>query len=166
MPRSKVRVVGSNFTTFNYRGQPIAFMDRVADSGQAPFGTGAQAIIPLGVEHPVEIVTGEVLDLGAITLQIRELWNEPVWYQLAGLRGVGESITDVWRALNRDPAEVTCQRLIKPPGSTVWRGTTYHNCKIVNIADGDDIVVGALSVPKGITINYTHKTPFTQPAAA
>lgn len=167
MPQTRVRVAGSGFTTFNYRGQAIAFLDAIQDSGQRAFGgSGVEGIVPIGAEHPIEIVTSRVLDFGTLLLTIRELWNEPIWYQLAGLRGVGESITDVWRALARDPSQVSCQMIVKPPGSTVWRGKTYHNCVITDIADGETITTGALSIPKQISIAYTHKTTFTQPAQA
>lgn len=165
MPQTKVRVAGSGFTTFNYRGQPIAFLDTIQDSGQSAFGgSGVEGIIPIGAKHPVEVVTSRVLDFGRLTLSIRELWNEPVWYQLAGLRGVGESITDVWQALAADPSAVSCQMIVKPPASNVWRGKTYHNCVVTDIADGETVTVGALSISKTIVIAYTHKTPFTQPA--
>lgn len=165
MPQTRVRVAGSGFTTFNYRGQAIAFLDQVEDSGQGPYGgSGVEGIVPIGAEHPIEVVTGRVLDFGSLRLTIRELWNEPVWYQLSGLRGVGESITDVWRALAADPAQVSCQMIIKPPASSVWRGKTYHNCVVTDISDREMITVNALSIPKTITIAYTHKTTFTQPA--
>lgn len=164
MPPTKVRVAGSGFTTFNYRGKPIAFLDSIQDSGQPPFGGGIEGIIPIGASHPVEVVTGRVIDFGRLTLSIRELWDEPVWYQLAGLNGVGETITDVWKALADDPAQVTCQMIVKPPGSSVWRGKTYHNCVVTDITDGEQITVGSLSISKNITVAYTHKTPFTAPA--
>jgi hypothetical protein len=160
MPQTRVRVVGSGFTTFNYKGQPIAFMDRVEDSGQAAFsdvGQGYEPIIPVGAQHPVEIATSRVLNLGTLTTTIRELWNEPIWWQLAGLSGT-ETITDVWATLAADQSEVTCQMIIKPPGSGAWRSKVYHNCVVVGIQDGEAVTVGALSVPKSITIAYTHTT--------
>lgn len=163
MPATKVRVAGSGFTTFNYRGKPIAFLDNVVDSGQRALGS-PEGIIPIGAYHPIEVVTGRVLDFGTLSLTIRELWNEPVWYQLAGLDGVGDSITDVWQALAEDPAQVTCQMIVKPPGSSVWRGRTYHNCIVTDIPDGEDISVGNLSIRRTIVVAYTHKTPFTAPA--
>jgi hypothetical protein len=166
MAQTRVRVVGSGFTTFNYKGQPIAFMDRVDDSGQAAFSTGGQgfeAIIPIGAEHPVEIATSRVLNLGTLACTIRELWNEPIWWQLVGLSGT-ETITDVWAALALDQAETTCQMIIKPPGSPTWRSKVYHNCVVVGIQDGESVEVGALSVQKNITIAYTHTTVLRQAA--
>ena len=165
MPRTRVRVAGNGFSSFSYRGQPIAFLDQIQDTGQRPMGRGLEGIIPIGYFHPIEVVTGRVVDFGTLNLQIRELWNEPVWYQLSGLRGVGETITNVWQALARDPSQVTCQMIIKPPGSAVWRGRNYHNCVVSDVDDSENITSDGLSIPRRITVVYTHKTPFTQAAA-
>lgn len=162
MPSTKVRVVGSGFTTFNYAGKPIAFCEAVEDSGQRAFsdmGQPYQFIHPLGQEHPVEIATSRVLAGGTLMLTIRELWNTYVWEQLDGLAGT-HNIVDVFKVLARNPAYVTCQTIIKPPGTDsnpgAWRGKTYQNCTVVDINDGDTITVGALAVTKGITVAYTH----------
>ena len=165
MPNGQVRVVGSNYTSMSYRGQPIAFCEAVEDSGQKAFsdlGQPFQFIHPLGSQHPVEIATSEVLQGGTLILTLRELWNAPVWQQLAGLAGTN-NIAQVFQALARDPAYVSCQTIIKPPGTEnnpgAWRGKNYINCKVVDIQDGDTITVGALAVTKAITVAYTHTTP-------
>lgn len=165
MPNTKVRVVGSSFTSFNYNGKPIAFCEGVEDSGQRAFsdlGQPYQFIHPLGSSHPVEIATSRVLAGGTLMLTIRELWNAPVWQQLAGL-AQSNNIVDIFRALAADPRYVTCQQIIKPPGTEsnpgAWRGKTFQNCVIVDINDGDTLTVGALAVTKGITVAYTHSLP-------
>lgn len=165
MPQTKVRVVGSGYTTFSYNNKPIAFCEGVEDSGQRAFsdlGQPFQFIHPLGATHPVEIATSRVLQGGTLQMTIRELWNGPVWQQLAGLAG-SNNIVDIFAALARNPNYVTCQMLIKPPGTqntpTAWRGKIYHNVTVVDINDGDTITVGALAVTKGITAAYTHTTP-------
>jgi hypothetical protein len=166
MPSTKTRVIGSGFTTFNYRGQPIAFLDTVSDSGQPLVGKGYEPVTPLGAKHPVEIVTGFVLDVGTLTLQIRELWNAPVWEQLAGFAGVGDDITAIYQRISADPAEVTCQMIVMPPGSKTWRVKTFHNCVVYAIEDGESVSNGALTVPKSLSIAYTHKTSTTIAAGA
>lgn len=162
MPQTKVRVVGSNFTTFYYKGKGIAFCEGVEDSGQRAFsdlGQPYQFIQPLGSTHPVEIATSRVLQGGTLILTIRELWNEFVWEQLSGLAG-SKNIVDIFKVLANDPNYVTCQTVIKPPGTEsnpgAWRGKNYHNCTVVDINDGDTITVGSLAVTKGITVAYTH----------
>jgi hypothetical protein len=162
VPQTKVRVVGSGFTSFSYKGKAIAFCEAIEDSGQRAFsdlGQPYQFIHPLGQKHPVEIATSRVLQGGTLMLTIRELWNAPVWNQLAGLAGT-QNIVDIFQVLADDPNYVTCQQIIKPPGTentpSKWRGKTYHNCTVVDINDGDTITVGALAVTKGITVAYTH----------
>ena len=160
MPNTQVRVVGSGFTTFNYRGKPIAFLEGVEDSGQRAFSDAGQAyqfIHPLGATTPVEIATSRVLAGGTLNLTIRELWNAAVWEQLEGLAGTS-NIVEIFRRLAQDPAYVTCQTVIRPPGGGAPRGKTYHNCVVVDIADNDTITVGALAVTKGIVVAYTHST--------
>lgn len=162
MPETRVRIGGSSFTTFNYRGQPIAFLDQIVDTGQAPVAA-YDAIHPLGFRHPVEIATARAVNEGTLTLTVRELWSGPVWQQLVGLEGT-ETIVDVYEALSREPSDVTCQVIIKGPNG--WRGKTYHGCMIVGIDDTERIEIGTLSIAKTLTVVYTHTTTFRQAAAS
>lgn len=160
MPNTQVRVVGSGFSTFSYQGKPIAFLEGVEDSGQRAFsdaGQGYQFIHPLGYRHPIEIATSRVLAGGTLNLTIRELWNSFVWEQLSGLAGA-HNIVDVFALLAANPAYVTCQTVIQPPGGALPRGKNYHNCVVVDISDNDTITVGALAVTKGIVVAYTHSS--------
>lgn len=169
MPQTQVRVVGSGFTTFNYNGQPIAFLDGFTDRGVAPFGRGGgtgesgggpgwEAVHPLGSKSPVEIVTGRVLTAGTLALTVRELWNAPVWTQLQGLAGKLDLVS-VWEALAAAGGTVTCQMIIRPPGGLPTRGKVYHNCTVVDIDDTETVSIGALSMARNIVIAYTHTTP-------
>jgi len=103
-----------------------------------------------------------VLAGGTLMLTIRELWNQPVWWQLAGLAGTW-SIVDIFAALAANPNYVTASLIIKPPGTAhqpgSWRGKLYQNVVVVDINDGDTVTVGALAVTKGITAAYTHYIP-------
>lgn len=157
MPQTKSRVVGSGFTTFNWRGNPIAFLDRISDSGQRPVAAG-EPVMPIGATHAVEIATARAITPGTLTVAIRELWSAPVWWQLAGLTGT-DTIIDVYNVLAADPSEVTCQMIIKPPGGTV-RGKTYHNCVISDIDDSEDVTIATLTIQRAFTIMYTHITRF------
>ncbi len=161
MPNQKVRVVGSGYSTFSYRGTPIAMLEQVEDSGQRAFsdaGAAYQFIQPIGARHPVEIATSRVLQGGTLQLTIRELWNAPVWQQLRGLERTN-NIVEVFEALARDPSYVTCQTVITPPnGAGRPRGKIFHNCVVVDISDNDTITVGGLAVTKGIVVAYTHST--------
>lgn len=168
MPNTRTRVVGSGFTSFNYDGKPIAFLDTVADGGQQPVGRGDgpgyEVIHPLDSDHPVEIATSRAIGAGTLTATIRELWNEPVWWQL-GLTGT-DTVVDVFKRLAARPEPVTATKIIKPPGSSTWRGSTYHNVTIVAIPDDETITIGALTLPRNILMVYTHKTPLSVRAGA
>jgi hypothetical protein len=160
VPNTQVRVVGSSFSTFSYKGVPIAFLEGVEDSGQRAFSDAGQAyqfIHPLGYQHPIEIATSRVLAGGTLNLTIRELWNQNIWEHLSGLAGT-RNIVDVFARLAADPAYVTCQTIIQPPGGARPRGKNYHNCVVVDIADNDTVTVGALAVAKGIVVAYTHSS--------
>lgn len=161
MPNTKTRIVGSGFTTLEYAGKRIAFLDSFQDSGQRPInapGSGASyaPVHPLDSPHAVEIATSSVLGTGTITANIRELWNAPVWYQLQGLSG-RRNITDVWQAIRNSPMAVTCRMVIRPPGLPP-RGKLYHNCIVVAIPDDENVTLGTLTISRAIEIVYTHTT--------
>jgi hypothetical protein len=165
MPQTKVRVVGSGYTTFEYEHKPIAFCEGIEDSGQRAFsdlGQPYQFIHPLGHRHPIEIATSRVLQGGTLMLTIRELWNTAVWEQLVGLKGT-YNLVEIFDRLADRPSYVTCTSIIRPPGTenkpNQWRGKRYINCTVVDINDGDTVTVGALAVTKGITVAYTHTKP-------
>jgi len=157
-------VVGSGFTTFNYRGQPIAFLDKFSDSGQPPVAP-PDIVHPLGDRYPREIATARALGPGTLMMTIRELWNEPVWFQLVGLAG-SQDIVDIYQAIAAEPSEITCQMIIKPPGSPTWRGKTYHNVVIYDIPTDETVSLGAMTMARNISALYTHVTPISQPAGS
>jgi hypothetical protein len=157
MPQPKVRIVGAGYSTFNYQGRPIAYLESVQDAGQKPYETAHESIYAIGDRHPREFVTQYVLSEGSLTLSIRELWNEEVWWQLAGLAGT-DNIVDVWDALRAQPGAVTCSKIITPPtGSGTPRIIEYQNCIVTSVPDGDSIDIAGLSVAKTLQITYTHK---------
>lgn len=165
MPETKTRIVGSGFTTLNWMGQPIAWCDQFQDSGQTLVGNngGFDVIQPIGDRHPREIAVARAVGAGTLTIRIRELWNEPVWWHLTGLAGTTDIIA-VYEAMAAMPAAMSAQMLIKPPGQTAWRGKNYHGLVITSIPDDEDVTIGALTFPRLITAMYTHATPVNVPA--
>lgn len=166
MAVGSVRVVGSGYTTLHWQGQPIAYLEGFQDAGQAPVGGGMEAITPLDSRYPVEIVTSRAVEAGTITATIRELWDRPVWYHLAGLEGVGETITDIYAAIAANPNEVTCQKMIVDPRNNMIRGLVYHSCKVFRIDDSENVTLAAMSNTHTVQIAYTHKTPITAQLAS
>jgi hypothetical protein len=159
--QSGVRTVGSNYTTFQYQGKAIAYLEIINDAGQRALsngGAGYEFIHPLGYVTPTDIVTSRVLDGGTLTLGIRELWNQEVWEQLQGLTGA-KTIVDIFNALAAAPQYVTCTKIITPPpGAGSRYGKVYHRCVVVGVQDGEQVDIGSLSVQKSLTIGYTHTT--------
>lgn len=170
MPQPNVRVLGSNYTTFQYAGRTLAYLEVVADSGitagggdpASPVGRSHEFVHPLGAREPTDIVTSRILTGGTLTLQVRELWNRQVWEQMAGLAGTRD-VVQVFERLAAQPNYVTCTKIVNPPrlGGVAQRryGTVYHKCTIINVPDGEEITIGALSIAKPLTVAYTHKRP-------
>jgi|SRR6185312_3165555 hypothetical protein len=165
MSTTQARVVGSGYTVLSYNNKPVAFCEGWEDSGQRPFsdlGQPFQFIQPIGFFRPVEIATSRVITGGTIMLTVRELWNQPIWWALAGLAGTWDMV-DVFKLMARNPNYVTATLIIKPPGTenqpSRWRGKIYQNVTPVDINDGETVTVGALTVTKGITVAYTHYLP-------
>ena len=163
MPQTQSRVVGSGFTTLSWGGRPIALLDSFGDSGVEAVAAPV-AVHPLGARHPVEIATARAVNAGTLTLHIREMWNEPVWWQLGStLQGTWD-IVQVWENIAASPQNFTAQMIIKPPGSNTWRGKVFHNLVITQIDDGENVTLQAMTVSRNLTAMYTHATPLTQAA--
>lgn len=165
MVATKSRVVGSGFTTFTYNGQPIAYLTNVNDSGQAAYGgtsgTGYEVVISLGDSYPSEVATSRVRAIGTLTCVVRELWNAPAWNQLQGLAGTN-NIIDVFEAVAALPGPgIQAVMVIKPQGSTSYRGWTYNNILPVDIGDGETVSLGALTMTRNLTLLYTNRVPLT-----
>lgn len=154
--QQRARNFGSNYTTFRYNGQSIAYLEMVSDSGQSPVAQ-AQEIHPLGYDHPTEFVVANAIRGGTLTINIREMWHQWVWQQLAGLAGT-TNIVDVFRAVANSPTPISCTKIITPPTGQRY-GYTYHNCVIGDIQDGEEIRIESLSNAKNLLVMYTHKTP-------
>lgn len=150
----QVRNVGS-YTTFQYSGKSIAFLEAIRDGGQAPVAA-PEFVHPIGAKHPVDIVTPRALNGGTLQLTIKELWNGEVWEQLQGLTGA-KTIVDIFERLSQTPNYVTCTKIITPPGGRRY-GKVYHRCVITGIGDAEDVTIRTLSVNKQITVSYTHTT--------
>jgi len=156
MPQSSIRVVGSTFTTLRWRGSAIAYLEAFTDSGVSPIAN-PQAIQPLDSLHPTEFVTPRALNGGTLSFTIRELWDKPVWQHFSGLANAN-NIVDIWTAIADLADPITCQTIIKPPTGNVWRTKTYHNVIVSDIDDSESVSIGALSVSRQVTAQYTHAT--------
>lgn len=161
--QANARVVGSNYTVFQWRGKSIAYLERFSDTGVRPIAN-VEEITPLGESHPVEFATPRALTGGQLTFSIRELWSKPVWQHLFGL-AAANNILDVWDIIARDPSVITCQTIIKPPQGNYYRTKTYHNVVVSAIDDSEDVTLGSMTVLRNLSCMYTHYTRDTVAAA-
>jgi hypothetical protein len=173
VPQTQSRIVGSGFTVFHFDSQPIAFLDEVQDSGQAPIRQ-YEAVTPLGDYFPREFALPRVKAEGTLQFTIRELWNNPVWWALSGFLNT-YNIIDVYNYQAWHPQPITASTIIKKPygiaeptsGSTANakpRGWTYNNVNLITIDDREIIQIGALTMPRTITAVYSNKIFFPGPS--
>lgn len=166
MPPTKTRIVGSGFTTFMFMGKAISFLDEIHDSGQAPIRQ-YEAVTPLGDYFPREFALPRVKSEGQLQFIIRELWNDPVWWQLSGFANTF-NIIDVYNANAGSPSPITCSTIIRKPYGTAAvnakdRGWTYNNTNLITIDDREVVQIGALTMPRTLTAVYSNKVYFPAP---
>jgi hypothetical protein len=166
--RTYTRVVGSGYTTLTWNNQPIAWLDTFSEGGQKPIGgtsgPGFDIVQPLGSPVPVEVATSRYLQAGTFSFSIRELWNAPAWTQLQGLAetisgGVPVNIVDIFAAQAASTTPIGIQLIIKPPGTTNWRGWVYNSVTITGIGDGEEVSIGTMTLGRPIVGLYLSKTP-------
>lgn len=152
MAQSNVRIGGSGFTVFSWRGQTLAYLQTIQDRPPQPVGR-VEAIQPIDHETPIEIVTPQAVGAGQLSLRFYELWNSPVWSQLPGMEGT-TSLLEVFKRQVR-LGEITCRKIIKNPTGG-YRVKVYHNCVIIDVDEGETVSIETMSLPKTIQIQYTH----------
>lgn len=154
MAQSKVRVVGSGYTVMTFNGQRLAYLATIAERPPRPV-KGAEQIQPIDEAHPIEIVTAQAVSGGSLTLTFYELWNAPVWAALPGFSGTTTIIEVLRRQL--EMGEITLQKVIKNP-TGAFRTRVYHGCVITEIDESETVNIQQISVPKTVTIEFTHVT--------
>lgn len=181
--RNRVRVGGSGFTFFTFMNQPLAFAQQV-DYVSPGAVSGPVAIQPMDERHPVQIITPAAAGMGALTLNLYELYNSKVWERLGSRVGytqppgngaqnsasLGESIlagaidiADIFqRVAEQKPSDLSVVKHIRPPKIAGNVGKPYmeiyNNCVITDVRDGESIQVGTMEVIKQITVGFTHIT--------
>lgn len=151
---SKVRVGGSGFTTMTWRGTRLAYLQTLQDTPPQPVA-GAQTVQPIDEPVPLEIVTAHAVGPGTLRMTFFELWNTPVWSQLPGLEGT-DTLLDVLRR-QIQLGEISCRKLIRSPGG-IMRAKVYHNMVVTDIDEGEQVLINTMSLPKTMTMQYTHSS--------
>lgn len=182
--RNRVRVGGSGFTILTYGGDAISFCQQVAEVSPTPVGPGMVAIHPIDEPYPVQVITPAASNMGSLTLNMYELYNEKVWERLAAdvgspsnpFGGTGSNdvttaggifdgavdLVDVFIRQAEYDKPLNVVKFIRPPMLAGVHGKPYaeqyHGCVITNIQDGETIEVGSMEIIKQITIAYRYKT--------
>ena len=152
---SKVRIGGSGFTTMMWRGDRLAYLQNIQDTPPQPVA-GAQAIQPIDARIPLEIVTSQAVGAGTLRATFYELWNFPVWSSLPGLEGTSNLLDVLARQILL--GEISMRKIIRSP-SGIMRALVYHNSVVTDIDAGEQVNIGSMSLPKTLTMQYTHTTP-------
>lgn len=168
MAASNIRLGGSGLTVFTWRGSstPAAYLQTIQDTAPTPV---AQAVPVQSISDsvPSEIVTALAVGPGTLRLTFYEEFAQSVWQGLEGFKNARSLLEVLNTQIGFDEA-IKCQKIIrKPLGTTLSDGTvtgtgdairtkTYMNCKIIDIDDGEQINIGSMVMPKGVTLMYTH----------
>lgn len=164
---NRARVAGSTFTVFTWQDQPITFAQQITVQSATPVADTVP-IHPLDSPYPVQLVTPMALTMGALTLQLYELYGAYAWEQLkflhgdAGVGGTPVDLANIFQAVANSPNPIHIFRVIRPPrirGRTMNPYTQeFHNCVVSSLDDGETITIGSMEVIKTLTVNYTHVT--------
>lgn len=169
--QNRARVAGSGFTVFTWDNKPILFAQQIEHVSPQPVA-GVVPIHPMDEPYPVELITPQAANMGAITLELYELYGAQVWERLATYLG-GDSkatgsgkgpvdIVGIFRAVANTPNPIRIIKYVKPPqirGKKMRPYTEeYHNCVVSSVADGERISVGTMEIVKQLVVNYTYMT--------
>jgi hypothetical protein len=151
MADTKIRVGGSGFTTFRWRGNNIANLQTIQDTAPTPV---AQAVPIQSITDPTptEIVTARAVGAGTLRLTFYELFAKSAWQTLIGL-STSLTLLDILKnqvALG----EIICTKVIFDPNGNP-RVKTYHGCKVVDADEGETVNIASMVMPKSLTIMYT-----------
>jgi hypothetical protein len=154
---ASVRVGGSGLTVATFRGQTLSYLQTIQDTAPTPVAQ-AVPVQAIGDATPREIVTALAVGAGTLRLTFYEVWNKSVWQFLNDF-AKSNSLLDVFKAqLSLDAIQIA--KIIKDPRDTTktLRTKTYQKCKIVDIDDGEQVNIGTMVMPKGISVMYAYAT--------
>ena len=164
---SIVRVGGSGFTVMTWGGATLAYLQTIQDTAPTPVAQ-AVPVQSISDEFPSEIVTARAVGAGTLRLTFYETWDHAVWEDLLmtghpgksplvpGLVRKNSSLLDVFKQQVLSAAIVITKVIKSPNGAP--RAKVYHNCRITDVDDGEQINISTMIMPKGITVMYTNYT--------
>lgn len=155
MAEPKVRLAGSGLTVLSFRSEPLAYLQTLQDTPPQPVAP-AQVVQPIDARVPLEIVTALAVGAGTLRLTFYELFAAPVWATLPGLEDTNNLIEVLERQVTL--GAISCRKIVRAPVTGERRARVYHNCVITDIDEGEQVNIGSMTLPKTLTIQYTHTT--------
>ncbi len=152
MPASTIRIAGSGYTIFHWKGNPLLLCQTIQETAPSPVAQ-AVPIQAINEPHPTEIVTAGAVGAGTLRLTMYEKWDKNVWQDLPDF-GDAHSLLDIFAVQIAKGAITTSKVILKPDGTQ--RVKSYQNCKIVDVDDGEQVNIASMVMPKGFTLMYTH----------
>lgn len=155
MSEPKVRLAGSGLTILTFRSDRIAYLQTIQDMPGQPVAA-AQAVQAIDDRFPSEIVTALAVGAGTLRLTFYELFAAPVWATLPGLEDTGNLLEVLERQVQL--GAISCRKIVRAPLTGEMRARVYHNCVITDIDEGEQVNIGTMTLPKTLTLQYTHTT--------
>lgn len=174
--QSKFRVGGSGFTAFQWEGQIIGFAQGVQHRSPQPVAQW-EAIQPMDKRYPVQIITPAALGPGTLVIRLFERFNSKVWDAMMKITtnahninvpsGGFNDLVQIFITLAALNKPITCVKIVNPPALQGETDTTkqiygdvFHNCKITDVRDDEEIDITKMSIVKNLTITYTRVTRY------
>ena len=169
------RVGGSGFTVFHWENRPIGFARALSNQAPEPVAPPVP-IQPLDAPYPLEIITPAAIGAGSLQVQLFEMYNKKVWDDIMKITDdvyrTGETtnrlsnyndLREVFVRLSNIGRGIQVTKFIYPPNKvqrvrTQYYAETFHNAKITDIRDDENIEISTMEVIKNLTIGYTHMT--------
>lgn len=150
------RVVGGGNTIIHQGGKDIAFLTSISDTPPKVIGSTV-VVQPLNAKRPVDIITGNAVGEGSMTLTLIDVWDEEAWNRLTGYENA-KDILDVYEANRRMASGFTMTKMVKSPtGKT--RGKTYSGCVISDVTEAETINIDTMTKDVVITVMYLRVDP-------
>lgn len=148
---------GGGYTVFHWGNTVIAWAQSVQVTPVRAI-VEATPVQPMNALRPLEIVTPRASTYGTIILTKLELWNKSVWQDLSGLANSND-IIDIFEYVAGLNNPITVTKYIRTPNNIGNdRYEQFFNVVVADIDDGETIDITTLTIPKTITLWYTHST--------
>jgi len=158
MPVGTYRIGGSGYTFLaipsgnSYSTLNVAILS-FQDTGEQLNGS-PEAVIPIHMNRPAEIVVPECSKGGTVTLKIAERWDRPAWREFVNTGAI--DLPTIIRA-SRNLAIV---QIIRDGNGYKRRGYRYNGVVITNPGMEESVDSTTGIVQKTIEFQYTHRSAF------